>query len=245
MVLYYQCSAALKLWTEKSPIINNAISASVRSDVPVIIYPVDWSLKSCSNSTQCSSHPAVWLQGLHNSPSNGTLKVVLLTCMHSINMPQLHMSASNWKSDIGLTNLNNLQRNAAHGSCFQLSQMYRPASVHEGKIAQYKEWYWEFLKHFTDLSWLILGCFFKIILVAFLLCWTATAGSDRRDSIEGKDDMQQRSQGGDAPRTSMSCQDTPSMLISILQLANILHLFCNFFDLHLLFFCQFLSVSNL
>lgn len=75
-------------------------------------------------------------------------------------MPQLHMSASNWKSDIGLSNLNNLQRNAAHDSRFQLSQMYRPASVHEGKIAQYKEWYWEFLKHFTDLSWLILGCFF-------------------------------------------------------------------------------------
>lgn len=54
--------------------------------------------------------------------------------LNPINMPQLHMTASEWKPDIGPANLNNIQSNTTHDSYFQLlSQMYRPESEHEYK----------------------------------------------------------------------------------------------------------------
>lgn len=47
--------------------------------------------------------------------------------------------------------------------------------------------------------------------------------SDSRDGTEGRDDMQQRSRGGDMSRTTRNCQHVPFMLISMLKLADILH----------------------
>ncbi|CAK6968205.1 Hypothetical predicted protein [Scomber scombrus] len=55
-----------------------------------------------------------------------------MQALNPINTARLHMTASNWKSDIGPANLNNIQSNAEHDSRFQLlSQMYRQPSEHE------------------------------------------------------------------------------------------------------------------
>lgn len=117
------------------------------------------------------------------------------------------------------------------------------------QIAQYGAWCVEFLKHFTDLSWLILSCFFRLFLVTFLLCWTATAGSDSRDSTEGRDDMQQRSRGGDMSHTSTNCQRPFSCLFLCLNLQTyicsvILFKLCIQLDLHFLL-CKPIAFSNL
>lgn len=54
--------------------------------------------------------------------------------LNPINMPRLHMTASDWKSDIGPANLNNIHSSATHDSHFQLlSQMYWPAPEQEYK----------------------------------------------------------------------------------------------------------------
>lgn len=74
--------------------------------------------------------------GSQSNDSLRTRSVILLlhTALNPINMPQLHMTASEWKSDIGPANLNYIQSNGTHDSHFQwLSQMYRPESKHEYK----------------------------------------------------------------------------------------------------------------
>lgn len=76
-------------------------------------------------------------------------------------------------------------------------------SMNENSSIQSVQSVW---KHFTYLSWLILICFLRWFSVTFLLCWTATAGSDSRYGAEGRDDMQQRSRSEDVSRTSTNCQ---------------------------------------
>lgn len=151
-------------------------------------------------------------------------KVILPdTCaLNPINMPQLHMTTPDWKSDIGLFNLDNIQSKAAR----QPLPVVNDISTGIGtriRIAQYGAECVDFQKYFTDLSWLILGCFLRLFLVTFLLCWTATVGSDSWDGTERRDDMQQRSRSGDMSRTSTNCQHAPFMLISRLKLTDILH----------------------
>lgn len=123
------------------------------------------------------------------------------------------------------------------------------------QIAQYEAWCVEFLKHFTDLSWVILSgfffyYFFRLFSVTFLLCRAVTAGSDSRDGTEGGDDMQQRSRGKDMSHTSTNCQDALFMLISMLKIRQ--QTFCIIipykvsiqFDLYCLY-CGPVSFSNL
>lgn len=69
------------------------------------------------------------------------------------------MAAPDWESDIGPANLDNTRSGAAR----QPLPIVSGGSTGIGartKIAQYGAQRVEFRKHFTDLSRLILGCFF-------------------------------------------------------------------------------------
>lgn len=166
------------------------------------------------------------------------LKVILLTCMHST---QLIRHDFTWPLLTGNQILAlliwtiyraTLSTTAASSCCHRCIDSHW--STNENSSIQGPRCV-EFLKHFTGLSWLILRCFLRLFFMAFLLRWTVTAGSDSRDGTEGRDDMQQRSRGEDMSRTSTNCQYVPSMLISMLKLADISHFLWNFVLISILF----------
>lgn len=94
----------------------------MEADVTIVIYWVEWSLTLRASSARCSTHPAVLTTGFlwhiiytHIADISQSNDYVLAQshfadtyALNPINMPWLHMVASDLKSDIGPANFNNI-----------------------------------------------------------------------------------------------------------------------------------------
>lgn len=97
-----------------------------------------------------------------------------------LNISRLRVSASEWKSDISPANLNNIQKRYTWQA---LPVVVTDVSTRIGawmQIVQYEAWCVEFLKHLTDLSWIILSCFFCFFSPDYFRWHFCSAGQRQR-----------------------------------------------------------------
>lgn len=144
------------------------------------------------------------MQFMHANDSAHSLKVNWLTCMHSAQLMCQHFTwprlPGNQISALLIWTVSR-RRSSRH----QLPVVVTNASTALRARGE-KSWEPSVMCSISEaLHWLVTGnpqLFLRLFLVAFLLCWTAAAGGDSGDGTEGRDDMQQRSRGGDVSCTS-------------------------------------------
>lgn len=137
-----------------------------------------------------------------------------------LNISRLHTTASEWKSDISPVNLNNIQKRYTWQV---LPVVVTDVSTGIGawmQIAQYKAWCVEFLKHLTDLSWIILSCFFFFFPDYFR--WHFCSAGQQQQGVTAETEQRERMtcNKGHKRRTCYICFNSDNRESAELLLSN-------------------------